>query len=88
MSDRNGLRAQKVNKATGLYLKGLPSLVPTRRLAPPKAGTEEHKRWSQVHRASPGPDRWKDRSRTYPGIAAAMAEQWGAPSEELSTEAA
>ncbi|MGA0561713.1 hypothetical protein ACO2RV_04630 [Ancylobacter sp. VNQ12] len=63
-------------KATGLYLRGLPKLVATNRLTPPKAGTEEHKAWSQVHRASPGPDRWKDRSRTYEGIAAAMAAQW------------
>lgn len=29
------------------------------------------------HRASPGPDRWKERSRTYPAIAEAMAHQWG-----------
>jgi len=31
----------------------------------------------RVHFASPSPDRWKERSRTLPGIAAAMAEQWG-----------
>jgi hypothetical protein len=31
----------------------------------------------RVHMASPGPDRWKERSRFYPGIAKAMAEQWG-----------
>lgn len=64
-------------KATGLYLKGLPPLSPTNRLTPPLRGTEEHKRWSQVHRASPGPDRWRERSRTYQGIADAMATQWG-----------
>jgi hypothetical protein len=64
-------------KATGLYLKRLPLLVPTKKLTPPKPGTEEHKAWSAVHRASPGPDRWKDRSRTYPGIASAFADQWG-----------
>lgn len=34
-------------------------------------------REARVHRMSPGPDRWKDRSRTYQGIADAMAEQWG-----------
>lgn len=34
-------------------------------------------RTPRVHHASPGPDRWKERSRTLPGIAAAMAEQWG-----------
>jgi hypothetical protein len=65
-------------KATGFELRGLPPLVPTNKLAPPKPGTPEHARWSKCHRASPGPDRWKERSRTYPGIAAAMASQWGA----------
>lgn len=63
-------------KATGLYLRGLPPLVATDRLTPPKAGTDEHKRWSAIHRASPGPNRWKERSRTFAGIAAAMADQW------------
>lgn len=64
-------------KSTGLYLRGLSNLRPTNRLTPPKPGTEEHKAWSRVHRAPPGADRWKDRSRTFPGIAAAMASQWG-----------
>jgi hypothetical protein len=64
-------------KATGLELIGLPPLEATNRLIPPKAGTDEHKAWSKVHLASPGPDRWKDRSRTYEGIAQAMADQWG-----------
>lgn len=65
-------------KATGLELHGLPRLTDTNRLIPPKRGTDEHKRWSRVHRESPGPDRWKNRSRTYQGIADAMADQWGA----------
>lgn len=64
-------------KATGLYLRGLPPLQDSNRLAPPARGTDEHKRWSTVHRAPPGPDRWKIRSRTFPGIANAMADQWG-----------
>jgi hypothetical protein len=64
-------------KATGLELIGLPELKPTNKLIPPKPGTAEHKEWSKVHRASPGPDRWKERSRTFAGIAKAMAEQWG-----------
>jgi hypothetical protein len=55
-------------KATCLWLKGLPPLTPTNVVA----GRE-----ARVHRAPPGPDRWKDRSRTLPGIAAAMANQWG-----------
>ena len=56
-------------KATCLWLKNLPKLVPTDIVD----GRE-----ARVHRMPPGPDRWKERSRTLPGIAAAMAEQWGA----------
>lgn len=55
-------------KATCLWLKGLPPLVPTDIVE----GRE-----AKVHRMPPGPDRWKDRSRTYQGIANAMADQWG-----------
>jgi hypothetical protein len=64
-------------KATGLELINLPMLVPTNKLIPPAAGTEDHKKWSWVHRMPPGPNRAKDRSRTTPGVAAAMAVQWG-----------
>jgi hypothetical protein len=32
---------------------------------------------NRIHRMAPGPDRWKNRSRTYQGIADAMAQQWG-----------
>jgi len=55
-------------KATCLWLKGLPKLTPTDIV---------DGRTPRVHHASPGPDRWKERSRTLPGIAAAMAAQWG-----------
>lgn len=55
-------------KATCLWLKNLPKLVPTNIVE----GRE-----AKVHRMPPGPDRWKERSRTYQGIADAMAEQWG-----------
>jgi hypothetical protein len=55
-------------KATCLWLKGLPALTPTKIVS----GRE-----ARVHRMSPGPDRWKERSRTYQGIADAMAAQWG-----------
>jgi hypothetical protein len=55
-------------KATCLWLKGLPKLEPTDIV---------DGRTPRVHHASPGPDRWKERSRTLPGIAAAMASQWG-----------
>lgn len=67
----------KAFKATGFTLKGLPLLVkPVTALTPPKPGTDEHKAWSFIHRASPGPNRWKDRSRTFPGVANAIAKQW------------
>jgi len=58
-------------KATCLWLKDLPRLVPTNIVA----GRED-----RVHREPPGRDRWKNRSRTYQGIADAMAQQWGAAS--------
>jgi hypothetical protein len=55
-------------KATCLWLKGLPRLVPTDIVD----GRE-----ARVHWMSPGPNRGRERSRTLPGIAAAMAAQWG-----------
>lgn len=65
-------------KATGFTLKGLPPFVkPADALTPPRSGTPEHKAWSVIHNASPGPNRWKERSRTFPGIARLMAETWG-----------
>jgi hypothetical protein len=64
-------------KATGLYLKNLPPLVPTNKLTPPAKGTAEHRAWSRVHRMPPGPDRAKERSRFFPGMADAMGDQWG-----------
>jgi hypothetical protein len=63
-------------KATCLWLKGLPTLRPTNRLKAPKRDTEEWKAWNYTHRLPPSPDRWKLRSTTKPGIAAAMASQW------------
>lgn len=64
-------------KATGLELIGLPPLVPTNRLTPPKVGTPDHVAWSRVHREPPGPDRARKRSETFPGLADACAGQWG-----------
>ena len=55
-------------KATCLWLKNLPKLIPTNIV---------EGRTARVHYASPGPDRWKERSRTFQGIADAMADQWG-----------
>jgi site-specific DNA-cytosine methylase len=56
-------------KATCLWLKNLPKLQPTNVVE----GRE-----ARVHKMPPSADRWKERSRTYQGIADAMAEQWGA----------
>lgn len=67
----------KAFKATGFELIGLPDLVATNKLDPPKSGTDEHKAWSMIHRMSPGPERAKLRSKTFPGIAKAMPQQWG-----------
>lgn len=55
-------------KATCLWLKDLPELKPSKIVSG---------RRPRVHHASPGPDRWKERSRTLQGVADAMAEQWG-----------
>lgn len=57
-------------KRTCFWTRGLPPLKATSDLDGTTAKAE-------CHTASPGPDRWKERSRTYPGIARAMAEQWG-----------
>lgn len=63
-------------KATCLWLKNLPKLTPTNIV---------EGRTARVHRMPPGPDRWKERSRTYQGIADAMADQWtSTPSTETN----
>lgn len=64
-------------KATGFELIGLPPLRPTNKLIPPEKGTHEYKEWSAVHLCSPGPNRAKERSKFFLGMAAAMAGQWG-----------
>lgn len=64
-------------KATCFWLTGLPKLIHTDVLTPPEKGTPEHKAWSHVHREPPGPNRQRNRSVTFAGIAAAMAAQWG-----------
>lgn len=54
-------------KAICLWLRGLPKLEPT---------WPREEREPLVHWAAPGPNRWKERSRFYPGVAIAMARQW------------
>lgn len=63
-------------KATCLWLKGLPPLVPTNDVRERMEGLPEAER-ARVHHMPPSPERGMLRSKTYPGIAAAMAEQWG-----------
>lgn len=63
-------------KKTGLWLTNLPPLVPTNDVSVEMAALTPAER-HRVHRMPPGPDRWKERSRTFAGIAAAMADQWG-----------
>ncbi len=69
------------SKKTCLWLVGLPPLRPTQVIEPRLVNGRQ--RWgnqtdSGQNRLSPSPDRWKIRSATFPGIAAAMADQWGA----------
>ena len=77
-----------VQKMTCLWLKGLPKLISYSINAPlmnlhidkgekyfRKNGTSNGSKWYQL--LTPGPERSKNRSRTFPGIAQAMAEQWG-----------
>lgn len=75
------------SKATCLWLHGLPPLHPTKQYPPrlvewPKGSGKIVKRWSNQTDSGqnvlpPSEDRWKLRSATYPGIAAAFASQWG-----------
>lgn len=63
-------------KATCLWLEGLPTLVPTNNVKEQMMLLPNKER-QRLHWLSPGPDRWKERSRTFQGIADTMAEQWG-----------
>lgn len=58
-------------KRTCFWTRGLPPLVPTSDMTAADARAD-------CHLAPPSPDRWKERARTYPGIAEAIADQWGA----------
>lgn len=62
-------------KATCLWLKNLPPLKPTNIVE----GREQ-----RIHKMGPSPDRWKERSKTFPGIAEAMAAQWSLCYNETS----
>jgi hypothetical protein len=76
---------EDASKATCLWLAGLPKLTPTNFHAPRLVVQNEKwaMRWSNQtdsgqNRLAPSDARWAERSKTYPGLAAAMAAQWGA----------
>lgn len=62
-------------KRTCFWLKNLPALKPTNVV---------DGRIARVHRMPPSPDRWRERSRFFPGIAEAMADQWGGLADEAA----
>ena len=69
----------EATKTTCLWLKGLPPLVPTEIVSKgARHVTKSGKSLPEWYNLPPSPDRWKIRSATFPGIAAAMAAQWGA----------
>lgn len=65
------------SKQTCLWLKNLPALVPTDILPKPPGGRWDNQTPSGQNKLGPSDHRWKQRSMTYPGIATAMADQWG-----------
>jgi hypothetical protein len=71
------------SKKTGLWLTNLPPLTPTNILTPTKYQQNgkspqwENQTATGQNKYGPSPDRWKKRSKTYTGIAEAMAQQWG-----------
>lgn len=78
-------------KRTCLWLRGLPVLDPTyATLNAARKGlglSADAKPDNRVHAATPGPGRWKERSRFFDGIANAMADQWGGYAEEIANAA-
>lgn len=68
-------------KTTCLWLKGLPKLMPTNNVREEMMKLTKKER-ERIHYMSPGPERAKERSKTFPGIARAMAEQWAGKIEK------
>jgi hypothetical protein len=71
---------EDASKATCLWLKGLPPLHKTNVLVKDRYANQTA---SGQNKLGPSADRWKERSRTYEGIAHAMAEQWSAAAQEV-----
>ena len=63
------------SKATCLWLRGLPPLVATDNVRHIMDGLPAREA-QRIHYLPPGPDRWRERSKTFAGLAAAMADQW------------
>lgn len=80
------------SKGTGLWLRGLPKLRPTLYVEPTLRKNGKRYWANQTdtgqNRVSPSEGRWLERSKTYPGIAAAMGAQWGAFIREYGRQAA
>lgn len=87
---------EDASKKTGLWMRGLPRLLPTRRVAGRwvTCNGKRVERWSNQtdsgqNRLGPSEERWALRAATYPGIAAAFAAQWGcAPGHVKSVDTA
>lgn len=76
-------------KTTCLWLKNLPKLTPTRIVEPEYITTkkgEKYPKWSYDTFRLPKEIRWKERSKTFKGIAGAMAHQWGSDNKLNQTE--
>lgn len=67
---------ERQKKGLCWWLRGLPPLIPSAYVGPPPVG-EAAKQWESVWREPPGPNQARNRSRTLPGVAKAIAEQWG-----------
>ena len=65
------------SKKTCLWLKNLPKLTSTSIMDLPESGVWANQTPSGQNKLGPSPDRWKERSRTFQGIADAMSQQWG-----------
>ena len=74
-------------KTTCLWLKGLRPLKPTKNVHQEMMALPKKER-ERLHYLSPGPERWKQRSKTFSGISAAMAAQWGCEEKPFELEAA
>ena len=70
-------------KATCLWLHGLEPLEQTNNVKEEMMLLTKNQR-ERLHYLPPSPDRWKERSRTYPGIADAIAMQWGGDVRHLN----